>query len=425
MLGSVKRLFPDRHPLRLLWHRAKALLAAALNGFPARKLTVIAISGTDGKTTTVGMIAHILHATNVPVAAASTAFLQLQGTHIENATHLTSLSPFALQRFLRTAVQEGCTVAVIEMSSHGLVQGRTNYTWPTVAGITNLALEHLDYHGTMERYRADKGRMFRMLGGRGTKVLNGADASSDYYATIPSAQTIVYGTQDGDLYLQEVRAEGLGSVATLVEKSGSKHVLRLSVPGIHNLDNALCAIGCASAVGVATKNAIEVLSTFPGIAGRMERITEGQPFSVIVDFAVSPQAYEKTLGSLRAMVGESGRVLVLCSSCGNRMREKRPQIGQICSTLADVVVATEDETYGEDPHEVLEEVWTGIDQTACEAHKIFDRREAIAFLFKKAQPGDAVVLCGMGPFSTMTKLEGRIPWDERVIARELLQKMRT
>jgi UDP-N-acetylmuramoyl-L-alanyl-D-glutamate--2,6-diaminopimelate ligase len=105
------------------------------------------------------------------------------------------------------------------------------------------------------------------------------------------------------------------------------------------------------------------------------------------------------------------------------MREKRPQIGQICSKLADMVIATEDETYGEEPHAVLEEVWAGVDQAQCEAHKIFDRREAIVFALKTAKAGDAVVFCGMGPFSTMTKLEGRIPWDERKIVREELRKL--
>jgi UDP-N-acetylmuramoyl-L-alanyl-D-glutamate--2,6-diaminopimelate ligase len=155
----------------------------------------------------------------------------------------------------------------------------------------------------------------------------------------------------------------------------------------------------------------------------MERIDEGQAFSVFVDFAVSPKSYEKGLEALQKIVGSTGRVMVLCSSCGNRMEEKRPIIGKVCSEMADIVVATEDETYGEDPHKVLEEVWAGIDQGACDAHKIFDRREAIEFLFNNAQKGDAVILCGMGPFSTFTKLEGRIPWDDREVARETLRAL--
>jgi UDP-N-acetylmuramoyl-L-alanyl-D-glutamate--2,6-diaminopimelate ligase len=171
------------------------------------------------------------------------------------------------------------------------------------------------------------------------------------------------------------------------------------------------------------ESSADALKTFAGIPGRLEAIDEGQPFSVYVDFAVSPQSYTKALQTLRSVAGEQGKVIVMCSSCGNRMREKRPQIGQICSALADVVIATEDETYGEDPHAVLEEVWSGIDQLQCESHKIFNRRDAIAFALKAAKSGDAVVFCGMGPFTTMTKLEGRVPWDERKIVREELRKM--
>jgi len=195
------------------------------------------------------------------------------------------------------------------------------------------------------------------------------------------------------------------------------------VPGTYNLDNALCAIGCALSVGIPLAECLQALKTFTPLPGRMERIDEGQDFSVFVDFAVSPQSYEKALEALQNVVDGKGRVMVLCSSCGNRMEEKRPIIGKICSTMADVVVATEDETYGEDPHSVLDELWAGIDQSKTDAHKIFDRTEAIRFLFQNAKKGDAIVLCGMGPFSTFTKLDGRIPWDERQIARKLLREL--
>ncbi|MBM3230939.1 UDP-N-acetylmuramyl-tripeptide synthetase [Candidatus Peregrinibacteria bacterium] len=423
MIGALRSLLPDRHPLRLLWHKCKSVLAAALYGFPARKLTVIGITGTDGKTTTVGMIAHILCANTIRVGAASTAFLQIDGERMENASHLTSLSPFTLQKFLRSLVHKGCTHAVVEMSSHGLVQSRTAWTFPYVAGITNTALEHLDYHGSMEQYRRDKAILFRMLGGKGVKVLNTLDETYRTYRDIASEKTITYGGPDADLRITDSTADAVSSTATVITKGGAQERLKLSIPGTYNLENALCAIGCSMAVGIPIKACVTALAGFSGIPGRMERIDEGQDFSVYVDFAVSPQAYEKTLKALRTMVGETGRVMVLCSSCGNRMREKRPQVGRICSEFADIVVATEDETYGEDPHAVLEEVWEGIDQSKCEAHKIFDRRTAIEFLLKNAGPSDAIVLCGMGPFSTFTKLEGRIPWDERSVAREILKSM--
>lgn len=422
MLTVVKKLIGNRNPLRIAWHKGKGLLAAVLCGFPARKLCVIGITGTDGKTTTVGMVSHILRSSGKKTGAASTAFLQINDHVEENATHLTSISPFALQKFLRRLVREGCTHAVVEMSSHGLVQGRVSYTWPHVAGITNTALEHLDYHESMEQYRRDKGIMFSMLRGKGCKVLNGNDESFPLYTTIKSEDTIVYGPKGSNLQICNIQATPNQCSATLQEEN-KEYDLQLSIPGTFNLENALCAIGCTKALGIPVAKSVEALQTFTPLPGRMERIDEGQDFSVFVDFSVSPQSYEKGLEALRAIVGDTQNVLVLCSSCGNRMEEKRPIIGKICSELADIVVATEDETYGEDPHSVLDEVWAGVDQNTCEAHKIFDRREAIEFLFRKARKGDAVILCGMGPFSTFTKLEGRIPWDEREVARDILREL--
>jgi UDP-N-acetylmuramoyl-L-alanyl-D-glutamate--2,6-diaminopimelate ligase len=421
VLRRLKGLVPDRHPLRLIWHRAKAFVAALRYGFPARKLTVIGITGTDGKTTTVAMVAHILFCAGRKVGAASTAFLQVNGDREENATHLTSINPFILQRFLRRLVREGCEFVVLEMSSHGLVQGRASFTFPVVCVITNLTPESLDYHGSMEQYREDKGKMFRMLKGGGTKVLNGTDDACAYFKGIPSKETMVYGVPDEDLWVTDVRAGISETTGTLHMGLGGKVPLRLPIPGVFNLENAQCAIGCAMALGIPLDRSLEALESFPAVPGRMERIEAGQDFSVYVDFTITPAAYKNTLCTLRSIVGEEGRVLVLCSSCGNRMPEKRPEVGRICSEFADIVVVTEDETYGEDPRAVWEEVWAGVDQTLCKAHKIFDRREGITFLLGQAKRGDAVLFCGMGPFSTMMKLHGSVSWDERKVVREALQ----
>lgn len=434
-LCTLKALIPERHPVRLAWHYGKALCAALLYGFPARKLQVIAITGTDGKTTTVAMVTHILRSVGKNVGATSTAFLDAPRMRQENATHLTSLSPFVLQRFLRRLVREGCTHAVVEVSSHGLVQGRVHHLFPCIAAVTNVTPEHLDYHGSFEQYRRDKGKIFRMLRGpsdrlfgrtgKGIKVLNGADASTGEYQTIPSRETIIYNLEGGDLWLSDRAVNALGSRALLHTDLGGRVQLTLNVPGAFNLENALCAIACAMAAGIPLALCLKALETFRAVPGRLEEIAEGQPYRVFVDFAVTVAAYEKTLSALRMMLreGSQGRLLALCSACGNRMREKRPAVGHITSELADVVVATSDETYGEDPESVLEEVWVGIQHEKVEAHKIVDRREAIRFLLRKAQPGDIVVFCGMGPFTTMQTLEGEIPWDERKIVREELRKL--
>ncbi|MCF7844891.1 MAG: hypothetical protein K9M03_03635, partial [Kiritimatiellales bacterium] len=192
-----------------------------------------------------------------------------------------------------------------------------------------------------------------------------------------------------------------------------------------NLENALCAIGCANAVGVSLEDATKALKSFKGAPGRMELIDEGQPFSLYVDFTVTPAAYKKTLTTLRQMIDPEKRILVLTGSCGDRMKEKRPLVGKICSELADVVVVTNEDPYTEDPQKIIDEVWAGINQSKCDAHRIFDRKEAMEFLIKNAQSGDAVILCAKGSDTTMWTAEGQIPWNEREIARELLRKVKS
>ena len=192
MLPLLKSLVPMRSPLRLAWHYARAFIAALINGFPARKLIVIGITGTDGKTTTVAMLSHILKKSGILSGALSTAFIEICGQIEWNETQKTSPSPFLIQKFLRRLAQSGCTHAVLEVSSHGLVQGRLNHTFPKITAITNTSAEHLDYHGSIEQYRKDKGILFEMLKGKGTKVLNAQDETFDTYSKIKSEKTICY-----------------------------------------------------------------------------------------------------------------------------------------------------------------------------------------------------------------------------------------
>jgi UDP-N-acetylmuramoyl-L-alanyl-D-glutamate--2,6-diaminopimelate ligase len=430
LLRSVKRRFPEQHPLRLSWHRTKAFIAALCCGFPARRLTIIGITGTDGKTTTVGMTAHILHEIGIATGALSTAFFRVKGAVTWNATQKTSPSPFVVQKFLRRLVREGCTHAVLECSSHGLVQGRVNWTWPSVAAITNTSPEHLDYHGTMEKYRADKSILFQMLKGGGTKVLNAADETCATYLPIPSERTILYsaekraGKVPGATYfwLSNIHVKPASTSALLYwNRDGRTWDLHLGIPGAFNVENALCALSCCYGIGVSPDEALEALQSFTGVPGRIERIDEGQPFSVFVDFTVTPASYERTLKTVRDMLTRTQRLLVLAGSCGDRMKEKRPTVGKLCSELADVVVITNEDPYTEDPEKIIDEVWAGVDQSKTQAHRIVDRLEAIKFLFAQAKPGDAVILCGKGSDTTMYTKDGQIPWNEREIARELLR----
>lgn len=432
----VKQYIGQRSPLRLAYHHGRAFLAALRYGFPARKLTIIGVTGTDGKTTTVGMTAHILHEVGLKTGALSTAFFRIGETMEWNETQKTSPSPFVIQKFLRRLADEGCTHAVLECSSHGLVQGRVNHTWPTVAAITNISPEHLDYHGTMDQYRKDKGILFRKLRANGTKVLNALDSTYDLYRTYGSRQTFLYGnampevdergTSEFSFWVEDTQLSTMNSQTTVCWQADSpaetlKKSLNLPIPGAFNIDNALCAISCAKACDVAFDDCVRALESFTGMPGRMERIDGGQDFAVYVDFTVTPGAYEKTLNTLRDMLPSDGKLLVLTGSCGDRMKEKRPQVGKICSELADIVVVTNEDPYTEDPQQIIDEVWAGVDQDQCQAEQIFDRREAMQWLFKQASSGDIVILCAKGSDTTMWTAEGQIPWNEREIAKELLR----
>ncbi|MDB4978048.1 MAG: UDP-N-acetylmuramoyl-L-alanyl-D-glutamate--2,6-diaminopime late ligase [Candidatus Peribacteria bacterium] len=433
MLNALKGLIGQRSPIRLEWHRAKALVAAARYGFPARKLKIIGVTGTDGKTTTIGMTAHILHEAGVQVGALSTAFFQVRNTIEWNATQKTLPSPFLIQKFLRRLVTEKCTHAVLEYSSHGLVQGRGIFTWPVVTAITNTSAEHLDYHGTMEQYRKDKRILFEMLGGKGTKVLNMDDETFALYLPVKSAKTIGYSVEgqresrvkglSKELFVTAIRASTAGTAATLhqIEEVVSDTMpITLAIPGEFNMENALAALSIAKACGLDMQKATTALASFPGVPGRMERIPGNKPYSVFVDFTVTPVSYQKTLSSLKALLAPNARLLVLTGSCGERMKEKRPFIGRVCSELADLVVVTNEDPYNEDPQAIIDEVWAGIDQAQTEAHKISDRLEAIKFLLSQAREHDVVIFCGKGSDTTMWTKDGQIPWNERQIVKDLL-----
>ncbi|MDD5055540.1 MAG: UDP-N-acetylmuramyl-tripeptide synthetase [Candidatus Peribacteraceae bacterium] len=437
MKRLLKKLIPDTHPVRIIYHRSRNILTAFFEGFPAQRLIVTCITGTDGKTTTVAMLSHILHSCGKKTGAVSTAFFELNGVREPNPTQKTSVDARTLQRFLRRISDAGCTHAIVEASSHGLVQGRLLGITPTVTAITNVSMEHLDYHGTMDQYIAAKGIIFRAMKGLGTKVLNADDRTFAAFSGIPSRHTISYspGRQ-----LSSVKGDQKGCSA-VVTIDGQPMPVFIPIPGIHNLENALCAVSCAQALGIEPRQSIAALESFAGAGGRMELIDAGQPFKVFIDFTVTPAAYEQTLRSAREICGDNGRLLVLTGSCGDRMKEKRPLVGELCGRMADVTIVTNEDPYTEDPEKIIDEVLGGVSKdiphfTGIESApnsdnqpskfcvRISERLEAIRYILSLAKSGDVVLLCGKGADVTMMTKNGQIPWVEREIAREELRSIR-
>lgn len=436
MKRLLKKVIPDTHPVRILYHRSRNILAAFFQGFPAQLLVVTCITGTDGKTTTVAMLSHILHSCGKKTGAVSTAFYELNGVRQPNPTQKTSVDAKTLQRFLRRVADAGCTHAIVEASSHGLLQGRLLGITPSVAAITNISMEHLDYHGSMDQYIAAKGLLFRSMKGLGTKVLNADDRTFAAFSAIPSKAAIAYspGRQLSDIHGDE------GECSATVTIDGATMPMTIPIPGIHNLENALCAVSCAQALGIPPRESIPTLATFSGAGGRMEPVDAGQPFKIFIDFTVTPAAYERTLLSCRKICA-GNRLLVLTGSCGDRMCEKRPLVGELCGKMADVTVVTNEDPYTEDPEKIIDEVLNGVskdiprfigmesaptpaNQPSKFCVRISDRLEAIRYILSLARSGDVVLLCGKGADVTMMTKKGQIPWVERDLVKGEIEESR-
>lgn len=423
MIAKLKKMIGNRSPLRLGWHALKALMAALYYRFPARKLTIIGITGTDGKTTSVGMLAHILHNEGIAVAALSTAFFRIKDQIEWNTTEKTSPSPFVIQQFLHRAAQAGCTHVVLEVSSHGLVQHRLDYTWPRYSAITNVDQEHLDYHGTMQQYIRDKGLLFRTYTQRGgTVVLNCTDQSFTEYKTYKHASKVLYSLQTNvpaDVVLSNVRTTPAGSKAQ-VHVLGTSHECELQLLGEFNQYNATCVLALCEAMNVSIPNALQHLRSFTNGPARLQKVEEGQNYLVFIDFAITPQAFTATLSALKQILQQDGKLIVVTGSCGDRMREKRPLIGTICCEYASVFIVTDDEPYTEDPERIRKEVLAGADSTHCQVLEIADRTEAIHKAMELAEGNDIVLLAGLGSYPSRMFAEGPRPWDELQTAKDAI-----
>ena len=404
--------------------RALALMSTTLYRHPSRDMVVIGVTGTDGKTTTTTMIHQMLLSAGRRVGSMSTVDIRFGDAVDPNESRQTTLEALEIQEQLARMRDAGITYAVIETSSHGLALQRVVGVDYDVAVFTNIAHEHLDFHKTIEAYREAKAQLIDLTAGSARKgidktaVLNRDDPSYAYLVNRPIARRITYGLQlDADLKAHRVDAtpEGL-----LVEASTplGPLTLRLKLSGRWNAANALAAAAAGVAVGLTLDEIRQGLDSYSGVSGRMERVDLGQPFSVIIDYAHTPQSLEKVLRELRPIT--RGKLIAVFGSAGDRDREKRPWMGEIAARLSDYAVFTNEDPREEDAMTILSEIaagaeevgWTEGDQYA----RIEDRRQGIAHAVRRARPGDTVLLAGKGHERSILIGRGKEPWDERAAA---------
>lgn len=418
--------------------RALATAAAWWYGDPSHQLTVVGITGTDGKTTTAYLAVAALEGAGLSTGMIGTIATRIGGRTEAHEVHATTPEAPELQAALRAMVDAGDRVAVVETTSHGLALDRVAEVVYDVAILTNVTHEHLELHGSWEAYRDAKLSLFDRLRDAGgvTKpepvppaaIVNLDDPSAGLFIGTSrgaGARVITYGTEPA----ADVRATGVtenprGVHADIVTPSGAAGIdLRLA--GRFNVHNALAVVALGDALGLDPEGVRAGLTSLEVVPGRMERIEMGQPFSVIVDFAHSPASLQAVLELLApTAAAQGGGIIAVFGSAGERDTAKRPQMGRIAGERARLVVLTDEDPRGEDRLAILDDIARGAEaagrRRGHDLLLIADRREAIAAAFDAARPGDIVLLAGKGHERSIAGPDGEEPWDEKAVAQELL-----
>lgn len=414
--------------------QALALLAAALHGFPSRRLRLVGVTGTDGKTTTVNLIYHLLGAAGHRPGMVSTVAARIGDQELDTGLHVTTPEAPEVQSYLAQMVAAGCDVAVLEATSHGLHQGRVAACDFDVAVITNVTHEHLDYHGSWEAYLDAKAILFRSLAGSARKlgqpkvaVLNADDASYEPLRAIPADQHLSYAvdTAQADLWAEQVRCEP-GHLSFLVHTPLGSAQVTSPLVGRFNVYNLLAALGAGLALGLPLEVMAHGLAHAAGVPGRMERIDRGQDFLALVDFAHTPASLARALEAARLLT--AGRLIAVFGSAGLRDVQKRALMAEIALQQADYTILTAEDPRTESLEDILEEMARGARRAGGrEGHdfqRIPDRTAAIVQAVELARPGDVVLVCGKGHERSMCFGTVEHPWrDQEVLAWALERRL--
>ena len=405
--------------------RALAEAATAFYGRPARALRAVGLTGTNGKTTTTYLLESVFRAAGWRPGVLGTTGARFDG--VTRPLGYTTPEATELQALLREMVDAGVQAVALELSSHALVQRRGYGLDLDVAVFTNLSHDHLDYHGTLEAYLDAKlmlfdGRNAPSPAKSATAVVNVDDPVAERVVAAArrgGMKVLRFGAAAGtDVRIARVAAEPDGLVVELV--TGTVAEVRLPLLGRYNAWNAAGAFAAALALGVAPARTAAGLAAVEGVPGRLERIATARPFEVVVDYAHTPDALERSLAAMREHA--RGRLLLVFGCGGERDRAKRPVMGRAARAGADEVWVTSDNPRGEDPAAIADEILAGAGGAGGPMHLELDRRAAIALALAAACPGDAVLIAGKGHETTQTLAEQVLPFDDREVARGLLRQ---
>lgn len=404
-------------------------LSATFYGHPSADLLVAGVTGTNGKTT----VAHLIESIALE-AGLSCGVIGTLGARLgDEVVKMPVGTPEAvdLQGVLARMRDGGARVVALETTSIALDMGRVDGTRYACAAFTNLTEDHIGeylrgggdpvrHHVSMEAYFEAKAKLFDPAYTR-RGVINTGDAyGRRLYERVGSRlEVLTYGSEDADLFCERAELGPTGTRASLRTPEGT-HEIETELVGGYNIDNCLCALGVALQLGIGVRDAVRGLRGLETVPGRLERVEEGQPFLVLVDYAHTPDALRHALGAARELA--TGRVIVVFGCGGDRDRAKRPQMGEAAGRLADLTLLTSDNPRSEDPRRIIEEIEDGARQAGDRYSVEPDRRSAIAIAFAEAGPGDVVLIAGKGHESGQTFADSTVPFDDREVARELLRE---
>lgn len=404
------------------YRRARVQAISAKYGYPARGLKVLAVTGTNGKTTTANYLNEILKAAGLKTAMFTTAVIEVAGERKLNDLNATVASTERMQQFFKDARLDGVDYVVLEVTSHALHQHKLDTVPIECAIMTNLTQDHLDYHKTMENYAAAKGLLFA----RKPKyiVLNRDDAWFDFFHQFDAGQQeITYGSsQDAECRIAKVKLYKKGSEARLSIDHQTELDLATALPGKFNVYNMAAAVAAAYLLHIKLDDIREGVANLEEIPGRFERIEIGKPYDVIVDYAHTPDALQQLLEATKQLT--KNRVILVFGATGDRDKGKRPIMGEIAARLADRIFVTDEESYNEDPTEIRRMVIDGI--TAAhgqgKTEEIADRQDAIKKALSVARAGDTILVTGMGHEQFRIVNDERLPWNDGDVIRQLADK---
>ncbi len=393
--------------------RAASVGASEVLGWPQNGLHMAGVTGTNGKTTTVWILRHLLGARYATASVGTLGVILENGSTLEGSESLTTPGPVEMVRALRDLVERGVEAVAMEVSSHALEQGRAHALGFDAAVFTNLTHDHLDYHVTEDAYRAAKLSLTDRIRANGWAVINVADPA---WRSVPerTARVLTFGLDAAaDLFAYRPELDERGARFDCNFR-GRTVPVELPLPGAFNVENALGAIGACLALGFDLEELAARIRNVPQVPGRLERIAE-RPCAVLRDYAHTPDALERVLQALRPLT--RGRLIVVFGAGGDRDRRKRPAMGRVVDAHADVAIVTSDNPRTEDPEKIIDEISCAMSGPHL---RITERRAAIAHALESARPDDVILLAGKGHETYQVLGTGKVPFDERVIVEQML-----